>query len=100
MPPEDRTVLASPHAYALADRYALVLAGSAVLNVWREQLGGGSPFLADPAWPTAALARIARRLGLPVPERTRDEVDWLLGEVLDRYHGERSYDLYDSPLAG
>ncbi|MCZ4119574.1 acyl-CoA dehydrogenase [Streptomyces sp. H39-S7] len=100
MPPEDRTVLASPHAYALADRYALVLAGSAVLNVWREQSGGGSPFLADPAWPTAALARIARRLGLPVPERTRDEVDWLLGEVLDRYHGERSYDLYDSPLAG
>ncbi|MEV4441666.1 acyl-CoA dehydrogenase, partial [Streptomyces sp. NPDC049577] len=105
MRPHDRTALASPEVYALADRYALVLAGAACLGVWHAQRHdvpgrGPSAFLADPAWTAAALARICRRLGLPVPGDAADCTAGLLPEVLERFHDRRSYDLYDTPLAG
>lgn len=48
MPPRDRTVLASPKAYALADRYTLLLAGAACLGVWRHQEPEDDAFLASP----------------------------------------------------
>ncbi|WP_354643036.1 acyl-CoA dehydrogenase [Kitasatospora camelliae] len=97
--PDDRKALVSPHAFGLADRYTLVLAAAACLGVWREARGEGDPFLADPSWVTAALYRLGRRLGLPLPDRPTGSEQRVLAEVLARLHGARSYDLYGSPLA-
>jgi alkylation response protein AidB-like acyl-CoA dehydrogenase len=97
--PDDRKALISPHAFGLADRYALVLAAAACLGVWREQRAEGDPFLADASWPTAALYRLARRLGLPLPDRPSAGERRVLAEVLARLQGRRSYDLYGSALA-
>ncbi|MCI0383417.1 acyl-CoA dehydrogenase [Streptomyces sp. CNQ085] len=98
---DDRAALVDPRSFALADRYALVLAAAACLGVWREQRSGGAAgaFLADPAWPTAALYRLCRRLGLPLPERPAACESRVLAEVLARLHGRRSYDLYGTDLA-
>lgn len=95
--PRDFKALAHPHAYALADRYALVLAGAACLGVWRE--AGDASFLADPAWLAMALGRIIRRLGRPAPN-DQERPDVVFHELLDRYRGNRSFDLYDTALAG
>ncbi|MFJ9590924.1 acyl-CoA dehydrogenase family protein [Streptomyces acidicola] len=98
--PQDRTALASPASFALADRYAVFLAAASVLGVWRGARDGDDPFLADPAWVAAALHRLARRLG----QRPADLPPGCEGrvheEVLRRFHERRSYDLYDTPLAG
>jgi alkylation response protein AidB-like acyl-CoA dehydrogenase len=102
VPPGDRRALASPRCFALADRYTVVLAAAACLGVWREQQtagGAASSFLADPAWPTAALYRLCRRLGLPLPDRPVVGEQRVLAEALARLHGRRSFDLYGSALA-
>lgn len=100
MSPQDRTVLANPTSYALADRYALVLAAAACLNVWRQQRDDEStPFIAGPAWLTAALLRLGKRLGLTLPKLPDGCEEQVLDQVLERYHDARSYDLYDTPLA-
>jgi hypothetical protein len=98
--PHDRTAMASPHAYALADRYTLLLAGSACVNVWLAARQDGEGFLTDPRWVVAALTRICRHLGLPLPEEADEHSEWMLTEVLGRYHEGRSFDLYDTRLAG
>ncbi|GAA2382240.1 acyl-CoA dehydrogenase [Streptomyces glaucosporus] len=106
--PGDRAALVDPRSFALADRYALVLAAAACLGVWREQRSGAADgpdgtaagvFLADPAWPTAALYRLCRRLGLSLPDRPVACERRVLAEVLARLHGRRSYDLYGTALA-
>lgn len=98
---EDRTALASPTSFALADRYAVLLAGAAVLGVWRQARAlGEDPFLADPAWAAAALHRLVRRLGYqpaPLPASCEERVHQ---ELLRRFDEHRSFDLYDTPLAG
>lgn len=100
MSPKDRTVLASPRAYAIADRYTLLLAGAACLGVWLHQDPDDDLFLASPAWLAAALTRLVKRLGHPLPGLPDAWDDRLLHEVLNRYHEARSYDLYDTPIAG
>ncbi|MFI1395434.1 acyl-CoA dehydrogenase [Streptomyces sp. NPDC020681] len=100
MSPKDRTVLASPKAYAIADRYTLLLAGAACLGVWRHQEPEDDEFIASPAWVAAALTRLVKRLGHPLPKLPDGWEDQLLDEVLNRYHEARSYDLYDTPIAG
>ncbi|GGU89508.1 acyl-CoA dehydrogenase [Streptomyces filipinensis] len=108
--PGDRAALASPRNFALADRYTLVLAAAACLGTWREQTSAPTDaFLADPAWAFAVLHRLARRLGLPLPDPAEDRAGGgsrvaaceqrVLAEALDRLHGRRSYDLYGSALA-
>ncbi|MER7111618.1 acyl-CoA dehydrogenase family protein [Streptomyces sp. NPDC000229] len=102
VPQGDRAALASPHNFGLADRYTMVLAAAACLGVWRGRRsapGAAGTFLADAAWPTAALYRLCRRLGLPLPDRPGACERRVLAEALSRLHGRRSYDLYDSPLA-
>ncbi len=89
----------TPHSYALADRYAFVCAAAACLGVWRDQLDGGDPFLADAAWVIAALVRIGRLLGLPVRPGPKDGDQRIVAEVFERYHEGLSYDLYRSVLA-
>jgi alkylation response protein AidB-like acyl-CoA dehydrogenase len=101
LPPQDRTVLADPRVYGLADRYALVLAGASCLNVWLNQRGdAATPFLADPAWLVAALLRIGRRLGRDVPRPPEGCSEQVWDELLARTFDDRSYDLYDTPLGG
>jgi alkylation response protein AidB-like acyl-CoA dehydrogenase len=99
--PVDRTALASPASFALADRYAVVLAGAAVLGVWRRaQAHGDDPFLADPAWAAAALDRLVRRLGHRTAALPADCAGRVQEELLRRHAERRSFDLYDIPLAG
>ncbi|WP_406320506.1 acyl-CoA dehydrogenase [Streptomyces sp. NBC_00519] len=98
--PGDRGALGSPRNFALADRYTMVLAAAGCLGVWREQaLAGTDPFLADPAWPSAVLHRLGRRLGLSLPDSVATCEQRVLAEALDRLHDRRSYDLYGSALA-
>lgn len=98
--PQDRTALASPAAFALADRYAVLLAAASVIGVWQQAQDGADPFLADPAWLAAALHRLGRRLGLQLPDLPDSCETRLHDEVLRRFHETRSYDLYNAPLAG
>ncbi|MFE9770435.1 acyl-CoA dehydrogenase [Streptomyces sp. NPDC005931] len=86
----------SPRAYALADRYALLVAGAACLGVWRNRPAAG--FLADPAWAATALARIACRLDKPAPRVPTSGADRMLTELLHRFDDARSYDLYATAL--
>ncbi|MEV7601802.1 acyl-CoA dehydrogenase [Kitasatospora sp. NPDC089797] len=97
---DGRSALATAQGRALVDRYALVLAGAACLGVRRRQQALGTGFLAGPGWAVAALTRLLRRLGTPTPKPAADHGDALLAEVLARFHRHRSYDLYDTPLAG
>ncbi|WP_051970962.1 acyl-CoA dehydrogenase family protein [Kitasatospora azatica] len=96
----DRTSLARPHSFALADRYAVLLAASSVLGVWRQATNGGDAFLADPSWAAAALHRLVRRLGQQPPALPAGCEERVHEELLRRFHQGRSYDLYDTPLAG
>ncbi|MFF4650449.1 acyl-CoA dehydrogenase family protein [Streptomyces sp. NPDC001380] len=98
---EDRTALASPASFALADRYTVVLAGAAVLGVWRQAAAeGADPFLADPAWAAAALDRLLRRLGHRLPDPPASCEERVQQELMRRFDERRSFDLYDTPLAG
>jgi alkylation response protein AidB-like acyl-CoA dehydrogenase len=101
---EDRTALASPASFALADRYTVVLAGAAVLGVWRQararKADGDDAFLADPAWAAAALDRLVRRLGYQPAALPASCAERVHQELLRRFEERRSFDLYDTPLAG
>ncbi|WP_236245758.1 acyl-CoA dehydrogenase family protein [Streptomyces sp. CC210A] len=99
--PRDRTALAGPAAYALADRYAVLLAAAAAVGV-RQQASpaAGDAFLAEPAWLAAALHRLARRLGRPPADLPASVHARLHEEVLRRFHAQTAYDLYDTPLVG
>ncbi|GAA2139639.1 acyl-CoA dehydrogenase [Kitasatospora kazusensis] len=98
--PQDRTALASPSSFSLADRYAVLLAAASVLGVWQQARGGDDEFLADPAWAAAALHRLARRLGHQPPPLPASCETRVHDEVIRRFRDSRSYDLYDTPLAG
>ncbi|MER6084030.1 hypothetical protein [Streptomyces sp. NPDC001833] len=87
----------APALRAAADRYALLHAAACCLGVARNAPPG---FLADPAWLTAALARIARRLALPPAPVSRRWDDTVLQEALTRYRDGTTLDLYASPLSG
>ncbi|MFH8980923.1 acyl-CoA dehydrogenase family protein [Streptomyces varsoviensis] len=97
---QGRAESADPRAFALADRYMLLLAAGAVAGVWRHGRGADAPLLADPSWAVACLARICGRLGLPVPEAARRHRPAVEGEALDRAARRRSFDLYGMALAG
>ncbi|WUH90924.1 acyl-CoA dehydrogenase [Streptomyces sp. NBC_00433] len=101
LPPLDRTALASPAGFALSDRYAVLLAGAAVLGVWRgARARGDDPFLADPAWAAAALHRLVRRLGRRPADLPAGCTGRVQEELLRRHAERRSFDLYDTALAG
>ncbi|MCX4993183.1 MULTISPECIES: acyl-CoA dehydrogenase [unclassified Streptomyces] len=99
LPEAVHDTLADPRACTLLDRYVLVLAAAACLGVWEGHHHTGT-FLAQPAWAVLALSRIGRRLGLPVPEPPHGVVQSVLEEVLLRFARSRSFDVYDTPLAG
>ncbi|MGK5729249.1 acyl-CoA dehydrogenase family protein [Streptomyces sp. URMC 124] len=101
LPKQDLAALATPHGYALAERYTLLAAAAACLGVWlygdRERQPG---FLSDPAWLIAALGRVQFRLGLPEPAADGRRGEALLAAVVERCTQGRSLDLYDVPLGG
>lgn len=99
LPADGSGALATPQRYALVDRHALVLAGAASVGVWHVHRGTGS-FLGDPAWLVEALMVLSQRLGLPLPRREVPTAERVLRELLDRYHSDRSYDLYACGLYG
>ncbi|MEU3533187.1 acyl-CoA dehydrogenase family protein [Streptomyces murinus] len=86
--------------FALVDRYALLLAGAAVLGVWRQAGRAGDPFLAEASWAAAALHRLARRLGLKVADPPPQCAARIRHEVQLRYGAQLSYDLYTTPVSG
>ncbi len=98
--PQNRTALASPETFELADRYAVLLAAASVIGVWQQARHDEDPFLADAAWAAAALHRLARRLGQQPPDLPDGCESRVHEEVLRRFEEQRSYDLYDTPLAG
>ncbi|WP_432080199.1 acyl-CoA dehydrogenase family protein [Streptomyces sp. WAC 04229] len=98
LPPRDRTPVAGRRAFLLAERYVLLLAAAACLGVHRAADPGTDPFLADPLWVTAALRRLAERLGtgrgLPAPV-----ADALFDELAARHEDARTFDLFRTRLA-
>ncbi len=97
-----RPALATPRAFALADRYALVLAGAAALGVWQRHAqdpAAAGGFLAGPAWAAQALRGINRRLGLPVPSPEPGAAEAVLGELLERFRSGGALDLHGSGTA-
>ncbi|MER5885434.1 acyl-CoA dehydrogenase [Streptomyces sp. NPDC001941] len=89
-----------PDAYAVATRYSLLLAGAACLGVWQQTRAHGRGFLAQPAWLTAALRRIVTRLGREVPLLPRTAEGEIVAELRTRFEANRTFDVYDTPLAG
>lgn len=92
------TIDAKPAAFALADRYTVVLAAACALSVWRR--GGGR-------YPQSALLgvldRLDRRLGgTPVLTETEREgaEQALFGAAVDRYRDHRLFDLTARRLPG
>ncbi|MFE1954690.1 MULTISPECIES: acyl-CoA dehydrogenase family protein [Streptomyces] len=98
--PQDRTALASPATFALADRYAVLLAAASAIGVWQQARGGDDAFLADPAWLAAVLHRLAVRLGQQPADLPPAVEARIHDEVTRRFEQRRSFDLYDTPLAG
>jgi hypothetical protein len=78
----------------------VLLAAASVIGVWQQARGGDDPFLADPGWPAAVLHRLARRLGQQPPDLPASVDARVHEEVLRRFRERRSFDLYDTPLAG
>jgi hypothetical protein len=97
--PRDLGRDARPEALDLAARYATVLAATACLNVWWWERD--DPFLGDPAWAVAALHRLARDSRLAVAADPRPfgaRRPLLHAALIDRFAGNRTFDLADRPL--
>ena len=97
LPPAERTPLAGPASFRLADRYVHFMAAAAALGVWRA---AADDFLADPAWLATALHRTATRLSLRPAPPPAEHTARLHAELLRRHDENRSFDLYDLCLNG
>jgi alkylation response protein AidB-like acyl-CoA dehydrogenase len=98
LPPLERTPVAGRRSFLLAEHYVLLLAAAACLGVWRAAEPSDG-FLADPLWVTAALRRLAGRLGPrggPLPQAT---VRALFDELSGRHDDARTFDLFRTRLA-
>ncbi|MFE6871586.1 acyl-CoA dehydrogenase family protein [Kitasatospora sp. NPDC057692] len=98
LPPLERTPVAGRRSFLLAERYTLLLAAAACLGVWRAAPRSDG-FLADPLWVTAALHRLAGRLGPrrgPLPPAAAGA---LFDELSTRHHDDRTFDLFRTRLA-
>ncbi|MFD4630232.1 acyl-CoA dehydrogenase [Streptomyces sp. NPDC058284] len=98
LPPLERTPVAGRRSFLLAERYVLLLAAAACLGVW-QAAEPSDGFLADPLWVTAALRRLAERLGPrggPLPQAT---VRALFDELSGRHDDARTFDLFRTRLA-
>jgi alkylation response protein AidB-like acyl-CoA dehydrogenase len=100
--PHELTATAAVESYELAARYAVVVAASACVNVWWHNQDRDG-IARDPEWLTAALARLAARLGtappgpLPLPDAA---VARLFGELVVRHEAGHGFDLANRALPG
>ncbi|MEV4447647.1 acyl-CoA dehydrogenase [Streptomyces mirabilis] len=96
--PADLTIDASPAAFALADRYTVVLGAACALAVWRR---GGDRYPADAL--IGVLDRLNDRLGGP-PVLTETEREGVQGHLFDlavqRYRDRRLFDLTARRIPG
>ncbi|QNE21515.1 hypothetical protein F1D05_30845 [Kribbella qitaiheensis] len=90
LPPRDRTPLATPDSFALAGRYAVLVAAASCIGVWRHNQRG---FVQDPAWLTAALHRLVQRLGESTPSLPADVENRVMTELLARHRDRQAFDL-------
>ncbi|MDH6580233.1 acyl-CoA dehydrogenase [Kitasatospora sp. MAP5-34] len=97
--PRNRTPLAEPIGFELAERYSILLAASACLGVWRHNQDHPNPFLRDTAWLALALRRLTARLGLPVPPGSATAEQRVFTELVTRERENRSFDLAGRLLA-
>jgi alkylation response protein AidB-like acyl-CoA dehydrogenase len=91
LPPRDITIDASPAAFALADRYTVVLAAACALSVWRY----GDDRYSQPAL-LGVLDRLDGRLGgiSVLTESERESVEQALFDTaVGRYRERRLFDL-------
>ena len=96
--PSDITIDASPAAFALVDRYTMVLAAACALGVWRRG-GGRYPESALPG----VLDRLAGRLsGTPVlTEAERESAEQACFDAaVERYRDRRLFDLAARRIPG
>jgi len=98
LPVSDLSLRASATALTLPRRYTTVLAAVSCLNVWLRNRASGQGFLADPAWVTAALSRLAGELGQGPSQVAGPLAEALYAELLDRRDTNVSFDLYATPL--
>ncbi|WP_405937300.1 acyl-CoA dehydrogenase [Streptomyces sp. NBC_00726] len=98
LPALERTPVAGRRSFLLAERYVLLLAAAACLGVWRtaERSDG---FLADPLWVTAALHRLAGRLGPRRGALSQAAAGALFDELSARHDDARTFDLFRTRLA-
>ncbi len=84
---------------ALADRYAHILAGAAVLGVWLNSGSGPSSLALGSSWVRVGLDRILARLGLRRQE-DRHAIAKLHAEVIRRTRERLSLDLLPVEVGG
>ncbi|MEU4996171.1 acyl-CoA dehydrogenase [Streptomyces sp. NPDC021622] len=97
--PRDRTPLAGPVSFELAERYAVLLAAAACVGVWRHNTDKAGAFLRDPGWLTGVLGRLAVRLRLaPVPGADAAHEE-MTRELLNRHEQRDGFDLVGRRLA-
>ncbi|MFJ2134789.1 acyl-CoA dehydrogenase [Streptomyces sp. NPDC087228] len=85
LPATELTVAASSATYDLTHRYVNVLVAAACVGLWRGNQNHHDPFLKDPAWLAAVLARIPVRPGSP-PARLPGYLEQLLFDELTERH--------------
>lgn len=88
---------ASAETFELGERYALLLAASACVGIWRQQRGA-SGFLGSDEWIHAALRRLSGRLrgdATPLPEQLAEP---LFAELTRRVGERESCSLHPTPV--
>ncbi|MEU9291694.1 acyl-CoA dehydrogenase family protein [Streptomyces sp. NPDC048275] len=100
LPAAELSVAASSSSYDLTHRYVNVLVAAACVELWRTNQSHPDPFLADPAWLAAVLARIPLRPGHPPARLPHDLEQRLFDELVERYESGTSLGLVRRGLTG
>ncbi|GAA3824585.1 acyl-CoA dehydrogenase [Streptomyces coacervatus] len=99
LPRPERTVTAGPQGFGAAAQYAALLAAAACAGTWLDRRRHSDPFLGGTAWLTAALHRLAERLGSAPGQLPTAVEDELLAELFNRHDRHAGFDLDRLPLA-
>ncbi|MFV2117036.1 acyl-CoA dehydrogenase [Streptomyces sp. Act-28] len=97
LPVRELGPLAGPDAFGLTKRYTVLLAAAACLGTQQSATSG---FLSDPLWLTAALTRLAARLGHGDGVLADELVEPLFRELTTRVDQRLSCGLDRSPIFG
>ncbi|GIH21320.1 acyl-CoA dehydrogenase [Rugosimonospora africana] len=91
--PAEVTPDASSDTYDLASRYAILLAASCCIGVWRHNQNRSDEIISSRSWLIAALGRLADRLKTSAVTVPTQADDYLFAEMMDRFEGRRTFDL-------